>query len=107
VTQESSILPYADIAYETPTEGLSVETSGAALLITGICPRCHHPTACSVPIGVITPGVAGIEAQNTEVTPDRYDTVIVCRCGYPHPNRPATEDGCGAFWRIGLEVQSE
>jgi len=103
MTQESGVLPYASIACQTPTEGMSVETSGAVFLITGTCPRCQHPTAYSVPIGVITRGVSSIETQQVEVS-GHYDTIMVCSCGYPHPMRPATESGCGAYWRIALEV---
>ena len=104
MTQESSLLPYEDIAFPTPTEGQSVMISEAGFVISGICPRCQHPTDCSVPIGVITPGVTGIGTQNVEVKSGTYETVITCRCNYPHPSRPTADVGCGAFWRIAIEV---
>ncbi|MCO6009798.1 hypothetical protein NE236_32985 [Actinoallomurus purpureus] len=66
------------------------------LLLGGPCPRCD--AVISIPIFDRVFRYGGGSAG--EKAP-RYETVV-CTCDEPHPGRPESRVGCGAFWAIGL-----
>lgn len=102
--ESQSVLSYQDVAQPTPVHGLSAKKLADAVVIEATCPRCDHLTATHLPIGVIAPAMKGIVRRSVDIPAGRYDTVMVCSCGYPHPGRPPEETGCGAYWRVAMEV---
>lgn len=67
------------------------------LLLRGMCPRCGDTMDFQVVTKIFQSGSGGDPgAAATKETP------LLCTCEVTHPNRPAGEEGCGAYWNIRL-----
>src|SRR4051812_41352772 len=67
------------------------------VLLSGKCPRCEDPMDFPIVTEIYKSATGGNPgAVGTE------DTPLLCTCKSKHPNRPADEEGCGAYWNIRL-----
>jgi hypothetical protein len=66
----------------------------------GRCPRCDHPSEKFIPVaGVVLKLAMAVEP------PRRRVYQVHCTCAEPHPDRPAGEKGCGAYWGAEFEIE--
>ena len=62
--------------------------------LTGTCPRCGEPMDYLILTRVfLSPGAAVAATQQR---------TVLCTCGTTHPDTPAGEEGCGAYWNVEL-----
>ncbi|MFI1064543.1 hypothetical protein ACH4TC_21960 [Streptomyces spororaveus] len=84
---------------------------GAAVIVSGTCPRCHGRTESPFPLAMPGTGTKGVlnrlrrtaTADRVSAEPDPlfYETHF-CECGHAHPQCPPDTSfrGCGASWRV-------
>jgi hypothetical protein len=93
-----SWLPFAETTAQNYAEAFSatceLTETRRGVLLAGTCPRCHDPMDYLVPTGVFL-GAIGTPAY---VRP----TPLMCTCRNPHPGRPDSDEGCGAYWTVEL-----
>ena len=101
-TQETP-LRYEEITADGYAEafatGCTAVPTRRGVLLKGTCPRCGDAMdfplvkdffRTALPLGGISPPAAGEEHP------------LLCTCQEVHSERPAGEDGCGAYWIIRL-----
>ncbi|MFI6264176.1 hypothetical protein [Micromonospora sp. NPDC051006] len=96
-------LPYAEVTDDGyavwAAETFTAREYGPAVLLSGDCPRCRHPSTYPV-----------VEHVYKHVAPSPSDDpgyrTVLCACEAEHPARPAGLTGCGAYWTLLLEVES-
>ncbi|GAA2195392.1 hypothetical protein [Micromonospora lupini] len=97
----SSPLPYAEVtdeAYATQAAaGFQPQEFEFAVVLSGRCPRCDHPSTTTLVDEVYRKDVAA---------PDPGYRTLLCECEVEHPGRPAGLRGCGAYWTLWLEVEA-
>ncbi|MCX5066287.1 hypothetical protein OOJ91_10405 [Micromonospora lupini] len=97
----SSPLPYAEVtdeAYATQAAaGFQPQEFEFAVVLSGRCPRCDHPSTTTLVDEVYRKDAA---------TPDTGYRTLLCECDAEHPGRPAGLRGCGAYWTLWLEVEA-
>lgn len=73
------------------------------VVLMGTCPRCGHameyPLVTQVFQNTTLPGSHALPAPGEEHP-------LLCTCLEAHPERPPSEEGCGAYWNIQLTRSS-
>jgi hypothetical protein len=75
-----------------------------ALAVTArsVCPTCLGSTVARVR-KVLPGGHKGPPDEDRPQVPTELTVIsFLCDCGYPHPDRPTGEQGCGRYWRVTL-----
>jgi hypothetical protein len=84
---------------ETFATGATATPIRRGVLLTGRCPRCsdrmQFPVVTEIFQTTIVPTTGPAPAAAEEKP-------LMCTCQEPHPDRPAGEVGCGAYWNIRL-----
>ena len=73
-------------------------TTRRGVLLSGTCPRCKDPMDYPIVTEVFQLATGG----GRSATAADDDTPLLCTCTVHHPNRPADDEGCGAYWNIHL-----
>jgi len=107
MSQEQGVLEFLEVPFRADPASFAVQATAGVILLIGPCPRCGDETMTSVPVGIVSPQARGIAIQDSRAPTGRYTTVMVCDCGRPHPGRPLTERGCGAYWYAEIEVPND
>ncbi|MFC4020213.1 hypothetical protein ACFOW4_20025 [Micromonospora sp. GCM10011542] len=98
-------LPYAEVTDEAYAEraaaGFTAQEFGSAVLLSGLCPRCHHPTTSTL----VDELYRRAEQPAAPAGEPGHHTVL-CECEAEHPSRPEGLLGCGAYWTLRLEVEA-
>ncbi|MET7878877.1 hypothetical protein ABZS52_18330 [Micromonospora profundi] len=99
-------LPYAEITADNYAATFAATSIGSptrrGVLLRGECPRCGDDMEF--------PMVTEIFQHSTGAPPGAaprlgQDQPMLCTCTAAHPDRPAGEEGCGAYWNISLSVE--
>lgn len=72
-------------------------------LVTGPCPRCDHHLVDRRALLALT-GMSGTRGGSGGA-PERFILDITCGCGTTHQGAPEGVTGCGASFRIEMDVQ--
>jgi len=67
--------------------------------LRGRCPRCGDPMDFPIVTEIFQSTVAPGHSADRN-SPD--EKTVLCTCQADHPDKPAGEKGCGAYWNIRL-----
>jgi hypothetical protein len=108
------LLPYEEITVpeyaETAAKTFTVEVlPGGTIILRGPCPRCDAVVQVPVVDEVFKGMRSGLRSVTgvTRRAKDQKDHVepMICTCEDPHPNRPAYNVGCGAYWTLRISAR--
>ncbi|MFD6231153.1 hypothetical protein ACFWFZ_30475 [Streptomyces sp. NPDC060232] len=101
-------LPYREAtsdAYATAAAGTfgARRLAEGVSLLTGPCPRCRAVISVHLVNDVLR---RGVRRRARQAPPQPYRTVR-CNCRAPHPGRPESLRGCGAYWNVLVEQRRQ
>lgn len=96
-------VPYQEMTADTYGEDFAKSATPTptrrGVLLSGTCPRCGDPMQFPV-VTEIFQSVGSDAARSAP--PATEETPVLCTCVATHSDRPAGEEGCGAYWNIRL-----
>jgi hypothetical protein len=96
-------LPYEEVTADTYAQTFAASYTAIAIrrgvLLKGACPRCGDQMQFPVITEIFQNAIA---ADRGAVQAASEEKPLLCTCQTTHPNRPAGEEGCGAYWNRRL-----
>ncbi len=99
--QERTDGSYANTAAETFT---TAEARHGIVLVTGPCPQCRGEMEIVLVNTVFAGRDDGPAPPPPDGSSDPSSRLFMCTCPLEHAGRPEGYSGCGAYWKMIVEV---